>query len=268
MEEATLLKEIRNYWEAAAQCPTDQDGLRPVARDPYLQSIIESTIERFLYPEASLLDIGCGDGLSTLRFASKVDRTVGVDYIETFVKTAQGYAVREGIDNISFHKADILNLEPIKQKYGLFDVVITIRCLINLPDWETQVFALRQIAQIIKPGGLFIISEGWREEFNMLNFYRQVVTLSEMKVVQYNCLISRELFEDEVLSSFSIQDYISPCGLYLFISRILQPLFTKPEPARHTHRINKVAAEIVSTGIGNGTFKECDYSSLYILRKL
>src|SRR6476620_8350343 len=95
-------EDIRQYWDNAAKVSCDADGLRPVARDPYLQEAVEEAIEPWLDPTASVLDLGCGDGLSTLRFATQVESIVGVDYIAGFVDRARVAADQRKIKNARF----------------------------------------------------------------------------------------------------------------------------------------------------------------------
>lgn len=265
MADNGLLK-IKKHWEQMAASPVALNELRPTARDPYLQEVVETAIERHLRPDVKLLDLGCGDGLSTLRFAATTGHALGVDYVAAFVKKAQDAARKLNRQNVLFAQADVLNLEPLRKEHGLFDIVTSIRCLINLPDWKRQAAAIQQIAQTVRPGGLFITSEGWQEGFDGLNLCRQRVQLPMMQVAKYNCLMTRLNFEAEVGKSFDLIEIIS-LGLYLFISRVIQPLFTRPEPPSHTHHLNKIAAELVNAG-GHGTVMEyCDYSGVYVLRR-
>ncbi len=162
MSDKQLLK-IKGHWEKMAQSPQDADGLRPTARDPYLQSVVETAMERHLTPGTRLLDLGCGDGLSTLRFLKTTGYAVGIDYVADFVKLARDHAAETGAQNIFFEPADVLHLEPVQDKFGVFDLVTSIRCLINLPDWDCQARALGQISRMVRPGGLYLVSEGWHE---------------------------------------------------------------------------------------------------------
>ncbi len=260
------LGEIKRHWEKMAATTIAAGELRPTARDPYLQEVVETAIERHLRPNARLLDLGCGDGLSTLRFAATTGYALGVDYVAAFVQKAQAATRKLSRQNIQFAQADVLNLEPIRKDYGLFDIVTSIRCLINLPDWNRQAAAIQQIAQTVRPGGLFITSEGWQEGFDGLNLCRQRVQLPMMPVAKYNCLMTRLNFEAEVGKSFDLVEFIS-LGLYLFISRGIQPLFTRPEQPSHTHHLNKVAAELVNAGIPGAAMEYCDYSGVYVLRR-
>jgi ubiquinone/menaquinone biosynthesis C-methylase UbiE len=49
---------------------------------------VESIIEEQIDEGAKVLDVGCGSGESTLRFARRAERTVGVDYVPTYVERA------------------------------------------------------------------------------------------------------------------------------------------------------------------------------------
>lgn len=260
------LREIRQHWEKAAAAPRDEAGLRPTARDPYLQEVVATAMERHLYPGAKLLDLGCGDGLTTLRFAAITGDALGVDYIQDFVQLARRNAQKSGVRNAAFEPADVLDLEAIRQQHGLFDIVTSIRCLINLPDWPHQTLAIRQVSQIVRPGGLYLASEGWKEGLEGLNLCRQRVGLDQIAVARYNLMISRPHFEEEVRRYFSILEYIN-LGLYSLISRVIQPMYTRPDSPSHTHPLNKIAAEMVNANVGCNSFEFCDYSGVYILRR-
>ena len=260
------LAEIKTHWEDSAHTLRDSDGLRPTARDPYLQEVVETAIERHLYIGAKLLDLGCGDGRSTLRFAQITGNALGVDFVGNFIKLARSNAESLAVNEVIFEQANVLDLEAVRQQFGMFDIITSIRCLINLAEWHYQSLAIQEISKMVRPGGLFIASEGWKEGFEGLNLYRQRVSLEKIAAAKYNCLISRQNFEDEVLKYFDIMEYIN-LGTYLFISRVVQPMYTRPEPPRHTHDLNRIAAEILNAGIGCNSFDFCDYSGIYILRR-
>ncbi len=259
-------EDIRRHWESAATAPLDRDGLRPTARDPYLQEVVEFAIEERLTGVESLLDVGCGDGVSTMRFSRKVERSLGIDYIESFVQACREKALTEGRAGVRFEQASVLELGSIRKECGLFDAATSIRCLINLPDWDLQRRAIGEIADCLRAGGLLFISEGWRESFDCLNAYRRRVQLAEIPLANYNLLLSRADFEKEITGRFDIMEYVN-LGLYVFLSRIVQPLFQYPDPPSHRHRLNEVAAGILNAGVGRDAFAECDYCGIYVLRK-
>lgn len=267
MSEKKSFEEIHRYWQDAADTPMDDQGLRPVARDPYLQQAVENAILPLLSREASVLDFGCGDGLSTVRFARSVRQVTGVDYIDRFVERARETARDANISNVSFLTGDVLNLQPVRDEVGPVDVAISIRCLINLNSWERQKQALDEISSCIKPGGLYLLSEGWTEGMNGLNTLREKASMDLIRTVDYNLLIDRDKFEQHILRNFKIEKYVG-IGFYLLMSRILQPFISYPNPPRHDHPINKLAALLQTHCPDDGLFDEYDYAGVYVLRKL
>lgn len=260
--------EVKAFWEAAAAEEVDREQLRPTARDPYLQQAIEEIVCRHLpqeSPRKQLLDIGCGDGTSTFRFAPFFERSVGVDYVDAFVARAKEMAERKQVRNAEFYVGDATDLSPWRKQYGAFDVATSIRCLINLASWENQRRGIAEVAKSLKPGGLYILSEGWQEGMDGLNDARKAVGLQPIAVVPYNLLISRKVFDETASEYFTPQAYES-LGLYMYASRVMQPMLTAPEPPHHAHPLNRVAMEIVTRANRPG-FDDCDYAGVIVLRR-
>jgi SAM-dependent methyltransferase len=266
MSDENKTAQIRAHWAAAAEHELDSRGTRPTAPDPHLQDAIENGIGRYLRPAQRALDIGCGDGLSTLRFAKSVDRILGVDYIDGYVRKAQQRAKESGVTNASFEPGDVLGLSPVRARHGLFDAVITIRCLINLPSVEDQMNALQEIAGVVAPGGLYLISEGWAEGIEGLNLMRRRAGLAEMDIAKHNLLIRRGDLEREAAKYFELVDYIG-VGFFLFMSRVVQPLLIAPEKPSHFHPLNKIGFDIERLCLLSGQFDSCDYAGLYVFRR-
>ncbi len=258
--------DIRAFWAAAAAQDSDADGLRPTARDPYLQDAVEYAIERRLRRGDRVLDIGCGDGASTIRFAKRVARIVGIDYIDAFAQKAATRAREAGVDNAAFEAGTVLDLAPARARHGLFDAAVTIRCLINLGSAAEQAAAIGEIAACIAPGGLYLTSEGWVEGMEGLNLLRRRAGLPEIAVVKYNRLLRRADFEREASRYFDVEDYIG-LGFFLMLSRVVQPLLVAPDPPSHTHRLNQIAAQLEQRCLFGKEFQSCDYAGVYVLRR-
>jgi 2-polyprenyl-3-methyl-5-hydroxy-6-metoxy-1,4-benzoquinol methylase len=259
------LEEVQAFWETAAEAPLDADGLRPTARDPYLQEALEGLIEARL-EGGRLLDVGCGDGLSTLRFADRVDSVLGIEFVQGFVEMARENAVRQEKAAARFEQGDVMNLAPVRDEHGRFDVAVCIRVLINLATWENQAAGLREIAECLEPGGLLFISEGWIEGMEGINRRRLAMGLSDMGKAEYNILMPRADFEAEAARYFTVEDYL-PLGFYLFASRVLLPVSVAPEQPRHNDSLNRLACEFQLRGAVGNEFADCDYAGIYILRR-
>jgi SAM-dependent methyltransferase len=266
-EDTIGLKEICSYWSTAANAIVDKDMLLPTARDPHLQHVVEDLMLKWIYPTARVFDFGCGEGSSSIKFAKVAKEVVGFDYIGRFVEAATSNASRGGLDNISFYQSDVLDLSRISSQHGQADIAITIRCLINLAHWENQAKALRNIHDVLKPGGLYLLSEGWLEGWDGLNRARHRAGLEPIELVKYNHLISRAQLEKYVRGMFKIEAYLN-AGFYIFMSRVFQPCFVAPNKPAHTHQINRIASELLSMGLGHSEFSELDYAGVYVLRKL
>jgi SAM-dependent methyltransferase len=265
MAESEQDRITRSHWEQSATTTLDDRSLRPVAPDPHLQGFLEQSVTEFLKPEWRCLDLGCGDGVSTLRFAKHVKSIVGVDYIPHFVKRANETARSQGVPNASFLVGDARNLATLE--LARFDAIITIRCLINLGGWENQKTTIRAVANSLFPGGLYLACEGWEEGVENLSKIRQAGRLSEFKVANFNVFISRRDFETETGKYFEILDYRS-IGFYAFMSRVFQPLMIQPEAPTHTHPVNVTADRLMYLDTSlNKMFEKYDYAGMYVLRK-
>ena len=266
-QEQLTLMEANDHWKNATRVNVDDQSLRPTARDPNLQAVVETTMGKWLQPTATLLDVGCGDEVSTLFFAKRVHHVMGIDFIDDYIDNAQKNAAALKIANANFEIGNVLDLKRLREKRATFDIVITIRCLINLVSWSIQTKALEEIAACVKPGGLYMTSEGWQEGLDSLNLRRQRIGLPAIEVAKYNRMIPRARFEEEARKYLELVDYIS-IGLYLFLSRVVHPCYVAPDAPQHQHPFNKVAAELQIQSVFGDEFFDCDYAGIYIFRRL
>jgi len=236
----------------------DEQGLKPTARDPYLQMLNEYYIGKLLNNEMSVLDIGCGEGSSTIVFAKLVRSIVGVDYSDTLIKQADYKAV----ENSKFMIGDVLELDKLFSP-STFDAVISIRCLINIPDTEQQYRGLDNIVSVLKPGGLLLLSEGYQKGWKGINKHRKNNGLSKMEVVPYNKLFGCEL-KNTLMKYGKIVDFIG-FGEYLYGSRVVHPLLFSH--VKHDAPINKVYADLHKNSTSTHNFKDCDYVGIYVVKK-
>ena len=110
-------------------------------------------IFHFLNPvkNKKVLDAGCGIGLYSLTLAEKGNMTVGVDVNVRYILSAKKIASDIGI-RAYFICADICNF-PFRHQF--FDIVLCSDVLEHIDDDE---LAFRNIAQVVKPGGMVVIT--------------------------------------------------------------------------------------------------------------
>lgn len=104
----------------------------------------------YLSGEDHILEVGCGTGSTALLLAQDVCRITASDISEKMIEIARGKAAAEGIKNIEFVQADVLDSSFCTDPY---DAVLAHNMLHLLEDIPG---ALRSIHERLKPGGIFI----------------------------------------------------------------------------------------------------------------
>ena len=122
-----------------------------------LKEDIPELIE-YLRPGIKVLDVGCGSGTITIDVAKAVKRgkVVGIDPVEYAVETAQSFAAKRRIKNVSFQAGDSYHLQF---ENASFDVVYSNTVLHYFND---PLRALREQMRVVKPGG-WLVASGVRE---------------------------------------------------------------------------------------------------------
>jgi ubiquinone/menaquinone biosynthesis C-methylase UbiE len=193
-----------------------------------------------------VLDVGCGPGVALRTYAAKRKiEAHGIDYAANMVKFAETQTKKLAPDlDIKFQQASVTKL-PFPN--GKFDVITSHRCLMALLDWNLQQDALREIHRVLKPGGTLVLMEGTFDGLDRLNFFRRKFGLSEIEADGRARLITLKFHEKQLL------DFCEPyydllrtqrCGMYNFLTRIVQPLLAYPDPPRYDHPLNAVAKNI------------------------
>jgi SAM-dependent methyltransferase len=102
-------------------------------------------------PGGAVLDLGCGNGLPTVRQLASQCRVTGVD-----ISARQIERARRNVPTAAFIHGDMtrLTFPP-----GHFDAAIAFYSLTHLPHGELPGL-LARIASWLRPGGLFIASMG------------------------------------------------------------------------------------------------------------
>lgn len=113
----------------------------------------ERTVGRtraLLQGAGSVLEIGCGTGTTALRLAPDVGHIVGTDLAGEMVAIAREKAEAQGCSNVEFEVAAADHPPGLA---GSFDAVLAFNVLHLVAD---RAAALRQVRNLLKPGGLFV----------------------------------------------------------------------------------------------------------------
>jgi SAM-dependent methyltransferase len=254
--------EIKKYWDRKAKdLSTD-----PIAtmKDVILRSLEIEAVASWLFPEDTLLDVGCGNAFGSLIFAEHCKSVLAVDYSEKMVAMAHKAIRASDRDNIHVERGDVL--EVGRSYPEAFSAVSSIRCLINLPEEEQQYHALSQLAQVLVPGGRLFLIEGIAEHFATMNAMRQQVGLYAIPLDWHNRLFAKAALESALSELFTTEEIVD-FGEYYFLSRIVHPLLVAPAEPTFDGELNFVAKTIWRSGVVRGMFAFMSTLLLYVCRR-
>ena len=159
-----------------------------------------------------ILDVGCGNGRRTRRWANYASMTWGIDSSEEMIKLAKQLE-QEGLH---FAQMDVRELE----KRNTYDMIISARCLINLPTKADQIALIDAIWAALAPGGYFICCEGRAEGTEQLDKMRAMFDVAPLTLMKENLNLDEDVI-DHVWRKFNNNAHQSTLGIYYFITRVL-----------------------------------------------
>ena len=197
-----------------------------------------------------LLDIGCGNGYTDIRIAEslKVEIT-GIDFSGEMIAGAHYLKERWKDKTIVPPVFKVGDVRSLDWADGSFDIVLSERCLLNLPDRETQYRVIREVRRVLKKGGTYIMVEGTRDGLRRLNELRIKVGLEPIPDRAEDNISSLKFEEEEILQFLSGYFRIvekQHFGTYYLISRVIHPLLVAPDPPKFDAGINEIARRIAA----------------------
>ena len=223
MTEKFSIEQIREFWTQQATT----HGLSPAASwsdRPVMEMEIRNLL-RYLSDGDRVLDVGCANGWSTIQFASqKRIRILGLDYIPDMIESA-----RKGLEANRAHltgevEFDVGNILELQEPDAGYDKVIVIRVLINLGNWENQLRGIRECARVLRPGGLFMMSEATVQGWERLNAFRREWKLPPIPMPPFNQYLDQQRVIDEAGPDLELVEVVDFASTYYVASRVLKPL--------------------------------------------
>ncbi len=171
-----LLALNRTFYTAFAETFSDSRSFS----DPALTSILPH-----IPTGARVLDVGCGNGqLALLLDRERPGATyVGIDAVPELVEAARAQAT--DLKNITsqFRIADITQPDWSLVIDSLFiDTVVCLAALHHIPSFELRAHSLREMADVLAPGGIAILST-W-QFLKSERLRRKIVDWSEVGIPQ------------------------------------------------------------------------------------
>lgn len=240
-------EEVKKYWEERAAADSSAQS---TTQDFYMREIEFKVVSKLieLHKPASVMDAGCGDARTTARLAARFEALTftGGDYSESMVKNARRNIDLAAIRNLNVVLCDVSQPLPVPQQ----DMIYSTRCLINLPTWELQQQAIRNIGNALAPGGVYVMVENFVEGHDNLNRVRRDFGLPAIAVRPHNLFFGLEELREFVSDSFTLLEEVNISSTYYLVSRtiyskICQEKGTVPDYFDEHH---KYAAELPFCG--------------------
>jgi SAM-dependent methyltransferase len=214
---------------------------------------------KYLRANMRVLEVGCGNGFSTRRFRELVQQVDAFDYAENMIERAQASV---GEQNNRFFHDNVLEPRHIQ---GTYDAVICVRVLINLANLQQQKQALKNMTTWVKPGGLLILVEGYREGFQELNQLREQVELPPLQPARINVYSSIEEVLPELQQMFTLVNKFH-LGAYDYLTRVMYPLIVGAENAKHNTNFSEKCVSL-ARAFNPDAFEPYSRIRGFILRK-
>ena len=213
--------------------------------DSNMRTIEVETVTSWLTPNDRVVELFCGNGVSTIEFAKHCESIVGIDLSDKMLQAANTLLERSETvpGKVCFEKHNVLDLDDFALP-GRFDTVVSVRGLINLPSWEQQQQALASIHRALPQGGKFILVEGSRDGLEKINELRKGLDLEPLKDPWYDNHFDTQTLMDFMGRYFEVQAS-RDLSVYFLISRVLYPSACAPEEPDFVHMCNTVARLVV-----------------------
>jgi ubiquinone/menaquinone biosynthesis C-methylase UbiE len=244
-DKTSAIGEIQEYYRVRAA-----SGKYATSPDFNLREVEIDYLARWMKDGQRVLDVGCGTGYTVLRHAAMFDSAFsGIDFVPEMIEQARLLTAEfQTKRQVEVRVGDATRLD---EPEGSFDVVVSERCLLNLPTRNDQWRAIGQIARVLRPGGLYLMLEGTLQGLRGLNDVRSRFGLDPIPEAEssYNWF-SNKFDEDEMLAvalrSFKRVVHIQRFGMYYLISRVIHPLLVQPDQPKYDARINTIARQVCS----------------------
>ena len=209
-------QERLSFWNSRAAL-----GAAAGTNDVPLKTLEMQHIARFLTGANSVLDAGCGNGVTAVSIlkSDPAKRLHAFDYADAMVREAERYARAEGVaDRFDVQVGDLM-APPFPN--GFFDAVYTERSLINLSGDEHQRHAIGKLVEKLKPGGRLILCESFSDGLDEINSFRVPLGLPAIEQPWHNHYLTLDAVKGMVPANARIIEISNFSSTYYFLSRVV-----------------------------------------------
>jgi hypothetical protein len=214
--------------------PTDRfTGLADVyarCRPTYPAATIDLIVARCgLGPQALLVDVGCGTGISSRLFAERGVRVVGIEPNEDMRRQAAAHPLPQGAPAPEYREG---RAEATGLAAGVADLVLAAQAF----HWFEPDGALREFHRVLKPGGWVALLWNERDEADTFTAaygdgFRSIAGTAALEASRARAgdpLLTHPLFQDAERLSFANEQSLDEQGL---LDRAFSASYAPREPA-------------------------------------
>jgi ubiquinone/menaquinone biosynthesis C-methylase UbiE len=221
------LAQIKDHWQDWAKkygtsfrATTKNSTAKMIEVDALRRTIKKIAAEKG--GKLKILEVGCGNGINCLELLNDFPEAefTGVDYIPEMIESANELKEQLGAagKKMTF---DVGNILDLKFEPASFDIVFTVRCVINLNTDALQHEAIGNLAKLLKAGGHLLMLENSRKTYDLQNKARVDVGLPARTPDKFNLF-----FNEDALMPFlkkiglecqPPEDFISLHDLVLYV---------------------------------------------------
>jgi SAM-dependent methyltransferase len=249
---------IRAYWDERAATTAEAATTNDIGLRRLEAATLVAELERIgVAGGARILDVGCGDGATTLSLAEGClgAEITGVDFSTQMIALANA---KPAPANVRFAEADVRQL---RQALGgaRFDLIVTNRCLINLTTPDEQYAALGEIAGSLAPGGWYIGTENFMGGQTAMNALRTGQGLKPIPVRWHNLFFDEAEFAARAGRLFESVEVVNFSSTYYLVTRVVYSALCKRDGVEpdYAHPIHDIAAALPAAG---------DFSPIKLIR--
>lgn len=239
-----MSKSVLDFWNDRAKL-SEMAGTNDITA----KRLEMKTLAKYFSDGLLVAEFGCGNGLSAFELVKQFNIEIhAYDFSSEMIKQAKVLAKELGITkNIVFDVADITNPPEIKEK---FDLIFTERMIINLPDWEAQLKAIKTMSNYLKIGGRLLLMENSQTGLDELNSYRAEVGLETINAPWHNLYLDDNKVNTASVPNCELVEVVPYSATYYFISRVVNAWQAKQEGKEPSYDapINSIAENLPAIG--------------------
>lgn len=214
-DNSAFIQDIEKFWNDRAEL-----GPEAGTYDLVLKQLEINAIAGYVRDGMRVLDAGCGNGITAIELARRHQiNLLGIDIAEKMMVAASAMAANKRLKgSVAFQRGDVRSLSGLR---GKFDLIYTERVLINLPDWPSQLQAIKNIIELLRENGLYLMCESSQDGLDGINSLRKQLGLEVINPPWHNRYLRDHEITQAMIPGGRLVEINYFTSTYYFLSRIV-----------------------------------------------